>query len=58
MECILCKVPYAEEQRLSAEIWESITDAFSRMFFPFLIFEKDKAIENLKTAKSKLEELV
>ena len=47
-----------EEKRLVAELIDNISDAYSRMFFPTIVFDGEKAKESLIRAKKILERLV
>jgi len=48
----------SEEKRLVVELIDNISDAYSRMFFPTIVFDGEKAKESLIRTKKILERLV
>jgi hypothetical protein len=52
------KLPIEQEKQLAKEIWEHTTQAYGRAFFPFMVFDKNIVIYNLREAKRKLGELI
>jgi len=58
VKCIFCKEPLEKEIEKINEIYEYLSDANARVFFPLITINKERVKEDVLKAKKLLDELI